>query len=105
MTEAVTFSGLSCSYPDSWNLMSCSGSVPQGSSLAIPGPNGCGKTTLLKLILGLIKPLSGRLSANGQMALVPQIFQLSFAFTVLDIVLMGRARMIGLFSSAIGPRL
>ncbi|MDR1084804.1 MAG: ABC transporter ATP-binding protein [Deltaproteobacteria bacterium] len=103
MTEAVTFSCLSYSYrPDSWNLMSCSGSVPQGSSLAILGPNGCGKTTLLKLILGLIKPSSGRLSANGQMALVPQIFQLSFAFTVLDIVLMGRARKIGLFSQPSG---
>lgn len=40
--------------------------LPAGESLAVLGPNGSGKTTLLYLILGLISPVSGRISIAGR---------------------------------------
>jgi iron complex transport system ATP-binding protein len=83
---------------DRWVIRNLSVSVGVGRVLAILGPNGCGKTTLLKLFLGLLRPRLGSLERNGDMALVPQLFQVAFAFTALDMVLMGRARKIGLFS-------
>ncbi len=46
--------------------------VNKGESIGIVGPNGCGKTTLLKIIYGLLKPDSGRVQVNGKMGYVPQ---------------------------------
>lgn len=67
--------------------------------LAMIGPNGGGKTTLLKVILGLLKPWNGRVSVFGrtpedsthEMGYVPQLIPgKSFPVTVMDVVLMGR---------------
>lgn len=68
--------------------------------LAIIGPNGGGKSTLLKLLLGLYKPNSGKVEIFGQapsdvaklIGYVPQLIELnkSFPVRVLDVVLMGR---------------
>jgi len=41
-------------------------SVPQGNSIAIVGASGCGKTTLLKIALGLLEPEKGTISIDGQ---------------------------------------
>jgi iron complex transport system ATP-binding protein len=46
--------------------------------------------------------MEGSLTVDGQTALVPQIFKVAFAFAVLDMVLMGRARKIGFFSQPSG---
>ena len=69
-------------------------------SLCIVGPNGGGKTTLLKLILGLLKPNRGEIEVLGQtpeksrlrIGYVPQYarYDPQFPVTVLDVVLMGR---------------
>jgi zinc transport system ATP-binding protein len=74
--------------------------VPAGEFLGIVGPNGGGKSTLLKLILGLLEPVSGRLSVNGrtpsqarqQVGYVPQTttFLRDFPISVEDVVLFGR---------------
>jgi ABC-type multidrug transport system fused ATPase/permease subunit len=40
--------------------------IPRHSSVAFVGPTGCGKTTLLDIILGLLKPSSGRVTADGR---------------------------------------
>lgn len=99
MTDAVHFSDLSYAYtPGAWVLRGYSGAIPKGGIFSILGPNGSGKTTLLMLLLGLLKPASGAVTTMGHIAMVPQIFQVTFAFSVLDMVLMGRARQIGLFS-------
>jgi len=99
MTDAVTINKLGFAYPRSgWVFRNYSANVPKGSVFSILGPNGRGKTTLLKTVLGLHQPTEGTVEVSGQTAFVPQIFQVTFAFTVLDMVVMGRAKRIGLFS-------
>ncbi len=71
----------------------------QGDFIAMIGPNGGGKTTLLKLILGLLKPDDGEIRVMGQHGLkaayhigyVPQDVHInrSFPITAVDVVLMG----------------
>lgn len=65
--------------------------------LAIIGPNGGGKTTLLKVLLGLVRPWSGELvyrlsERRGRLGYVPQFstFDRSFPLRVKDVALMGR---------------
>ncbi len=74
--------------------------IVEGDLIAMIGPNGGGKTTLLKLILGLLKPNSGAVRVMGQPAskaaasigYVPQNVHINrhFPITALDVVLMGR---------------
>jgi len=70
----------------------------RGSRVAVVGPNGCGKTTLLKIMLGALKPTKGTIKVEGRMAFVPQLFHVTFDYSVLDMVLMGRAKHVGVFS-------
>lgn len=71
----------------------------RGRTLAVLGANGVGKTTLINTLIGLIKPRSGHLSIGGQVGFVPQLFEVPFAYSALDIALMGRARHLGLFGA------
>jgi iron complex transport system ATP-binding protein len=74
-------------------------SVRSGEVLAILGANGVGKTTLLNCMVGLRRPSAGTVLCSGRLGYVPQLFHATFAFSVLDIVLMGRARHIRLFGA------
>lgn len=77
-------------------------SIKQNAFLAIIGPNGGGKTTLLKVILGLIKPRKGEVKVFGRnpkegrklIGYLPQYtsFDRDFPMSVFDVVLMGRYR-------------
>ncbi|WP_077966414.1 ABC transporter ATP-binding protein [Ensifer adhaerens] len=67
--------------------------------LAVLGANGVGKTTLINTLIGILKPKSGRLSIDGPVGFVPQLFEVPFAYSALDIALMGRARHLGLFGA------
>lgn len=77
-------------------------SVQPGDFMAVIGPNGGGKTTLIKLILGLLAPDRGVVRVFGQaprasaarMGYVPQDVHMNVTFpvNVLDVVLMGRTR-------------
>jgi len=86
--------------------------VKKGEFLSMVGPNGGGKTTLLKIILGLLKPESGEVHILGtlpersrnRVGYMPQhtLFDPLFPVTVMDVVLMGRleGRRVGPFSKA-----
>lgn len=77
--------------------------VPAGRIVGILGPNGSGKTTMLKLLAGTLRPGSGDVLFEGRslaslprravarrLAVVPQDTQLAFDYTAIEIVLMGR---------------
>lgn len=63
---ALEAKNLSFKYNHTPVLQNITFSVKQGEYLGIIGPNGGGKTTLLKLILGLLKPTNGKISIFGQ---------------------------------------
>jgi iron complex transport system ATP-binding protein len=80
--------------------------------LCILGPNGCGKTTLLKCISGILKLKQGDILLEGQsllslkrheiaavMGYIPQEHATGFAYKVIDVVLMGRTPHLSLFAS------
>lgn len=99
--------GLTVSYGDKPAVFSVDATFPAGQMSAIIGPNGAGKSTLLKAALGLIPTLSGQVTVFGlpidhardRIAYVPQRASVDWDFptTVIDVVLMGRYRRLGLF--------
>ena len=85
--------------------------LERGEVLALLGPNGGGKTTLLKTLLGILTPRAGDVAIGGRslasisirerarlIAYVPQVHVPTFAFTVDSVVLMGRTAHGNLFS-------
>ncbi|MBK5110927.1 MAG: metal ABC transporter ATP-binding protein [Thermoleophilia bacterium] len=62
-----------------------------GSRIGLLGPNGGGKTTLFRALLGELKPLSGSLTVEGASATVPQSdrSRLDYPVTCLDVATMG----------------
>ncbi len=100
MADAIEIEDLSFAYfPNQPILENISVSIKQGEYIAIFGPNGGGKTTFLKLLMGFLKPTSGKLSLFGQspkdarkvIGYVPQSsdFDLLFPISVEELVLMG----------------
>lgn len=82
-----------------------------GEILSILGPNGAGKTTMLKCMMGLFKWEKGETLLNGQplskmpqkevwkiIGYVPQASKMTFSYTILDLVTMGRAVYISAFA-------
>lgn len=98
--------GLTVSYGQKPAVFSVDMTVQAGAMTAIIGPNGAGKSTMLKAALGVIKPLSGQVSAFGKpldqqrarIAYVPQRASVDWDFPtrVIDVVLMGLYRDLGL---------
>jgi len=86
--------------------------VESGEILCLLGPNGVGKTTFFKTILGFLKLISGEITLNDEniqkfskknlakaIGYVPQAHTPSFPYKVLDVVVMGRTAHLGMFSS------
>ena len=86
-------------------------SLRDGEVMCVLGPNGGGKTTLFRTLLGLLPPHGGTISLEGasleslsrrqiaqQIGYVAQGHSAYFAFTVLDFVLMGRTAHVSVFS-------
>ncbi|MCX7981321.1 MAG: ABC transporter ATP-binding protein [Syntrophales bacterium] len=101
MTEeiAVSFHRVNFTYTGSPVIVNATFSIPHHTFTTIVGPNGGGKTTIIKLILGLLKPTRGSIEVLGTtpenarpfIGYMPQHlhFDPHFPATVMDIVLMG----------------
>ncbi|WP_368939714.1 ABC transporter ATP-binding protein [Proteus mirabilis] len=85
--------------------------IKQGQIVCLLGANGCGKTTLMRTLLGLLPSLAGHIIIEGKeiskwsptdlakvIAYVPQATHLPFSFKVIDMVIMGRGAHISFFS-------
>ena len=103
---------ISFSYENEEIFSDISFSIDKGDVLCILGPNGTGKTTLIKCLNGLHETDSGEILINGQnikklsfkeiskhIGYIPQSHIPSFPFTVLDVVLMGRSPYLNLTDS------
>ena len=96
---------LSFSYGNHAVLRDISFGLDKGEFLSVLGPNGVGKSTLFRCILGRLDGYGGKITSDGddlktmprreaarRMAYIPQIHQPTFSYSVLDTVLMGTAR-------------
>jgi len=65
--NCITLMGVGFKYPksDKWALRHVNITVPAGQKVAILGANGCGKTTLLKILTGLYQPTEGKILVDG----------------------------------------
>ena len=101
----LSVENLSFSYTRRPVLQDVSFAAKKGELLSILGPNGVGKSTLFRCILGSLEGYSGRICVDGRdirtlphrerarrMAYIPQIHRPTFGYTVLDTVLMGTTR-------------
>ncbi len=96
----VRFSEVSFAYENLPVLTDVSLAIEAGDTVSVVGPNGGGKTTLLKLILGLLRPTRGSVrvfgrgpeESRGRVGYVPQqvLYDPQFPMQVEDVVLMGR---------------
>ncbi len=106
--EAILFENVSFGYSSQAILEDVNFRVLKNEIISIVGPNGGGKTTLLRLMLGFIKPRSGRILIKGEvpdtarkiMGYVPQHMTLDkkFPITVEEVILSGRIRPFGFYS-------
>lgn len=103
MKKLIDINDLSVGYDGNIVLEKISFEVFSGDFIGIIGPNGGGKTTLIRTILGLIKPTSGTLNLNiskTNIGYLPQVNQIDkrFPISVIDVVRSGKAES-ALFSS------
>lgn len=104
--------GISAGYERLEVLRDVSFGVRRGEIVALLGPNGCGKTTLLRVIGKLVAPTTGTIRVLGRdilrtsqaelskvVASVSQVHRTTFPFTALDILLTGRMPYISVFAS------
>jgi zinc transport system ATP-binding protein len=111
MARLLEIQSLSASYDNNIVLEDINFAVNENDFIGVIGPNGGGKTTLLKVILGLLKPVKGRIEFNGSLSTsngigyLPQIStgDANYPVTVTDVILSGmmiRKRILSRMSSA-----
>jgi iron complex transport system ATP-binding protein len=103
MISALELKKINFSYEKKEFLKNFSLTIEAGEFFGIIGPNGSGKTTILKIMAGLLKPQNGEVLITGKdiiqikrddiaktIGFVPQENFFAFEFSVLDVVLWGR---------------
>ena len=100
---AVRTEGLAKRYRRTWALRDCTVALPAGGVIALVGPNGARKTTLLRLLVGLLAPTRGSIDVFGQFPTTNTVHALSRIgflaqehplyrrFTVADLLHLGRS--------------
>jgi iron complex transport system ATP-binding protein len=109
MSLLLRLSGVHFEYQGHSVLRQATLDLEEGSCSALIGTNGVGKTTLLRIAAGVLRPASGEVLLRGQametiplkeiartVALVPQQLELPFEFTVQQVVEQGRTPYIGM---------
>lgn len=109
---SIQVENVSFSYGDHEVLKGVSFSAEYGQFLSVLGPNGVGKSTLFRCMLGLLIPTQGGTTINGKdtrdmsaaelarhIAYIPQSHSPVFNYTVYDMILMGTTAQLGNFSS------
>jgi iron complex transport system ATP-binding protein len=109
--DDVSFGYRSSRDPRAFALTNVTVTVERGSLTGLLGPNGCGKTTLLKLMSGALRPNRGGVILDGEplarmprrqiarrLAVVPQETHPAFDYRVMEMVLMGRHPHLGAFA-------
>ncbi len=91
---------LSFSYGQALVLDKLNFTINENQIVTLIGPNGGGKTTLLRLIIGLLQANSGSLEVRGEIGYVPQYpgFDRQFPMTIFDVVLSGLIRPFGFYT-------
>ena len=108
---SLTVENLSFSYGKHPVLHELTFTAGAGELLAVLGPNGVGKTTLFKCVMGQERKYSGRIAADGadlaaltprerahRVAAIPQAHPLSFRYSAFDMVLMGTSHTLSPFT-------
>jgi iron complex transport system ATP-binding protein len=112
MTALLEARGLAIGHGKRVVAQGISLALARGRVLCLLGPNGGGKTTLLRTLLGLIPPLAGQVLLGGatiggiarrevarQLAYVPQATPGGFAYPAREVVAMGRAALLPLLAA------
>jgi iron complex transport system ATP-binding protein len=102
-SSGLSMRKVSFAYFNGFALQAIDLMIAPGEIVGLLGPNGCGKTTLLKLASGVLSPAEGevlldevklkklsRRQVAQRIAVVPQSYHLPFAFKVTEVVLLGR---------------
>lgn len=108
--HSLAVSGLACGYRGKAVLEGIDLAVSQGEVVCLLGPNGVGKTTLFRTMLGMLAPIEGKITLDGEprsgfgrrafaqlVGYVPQTHEPPFPYTVRQIVEMGCAARLDLF--------
>ena len=99
----ISLRNLSAGYERHPAIHHISGSFKNGSLTAVVGPNGGGKSTLLKTLIGFLPPMSGSIDTDGlppqRIAYLPQRSEIdrSFPLSVMDVVRLGHWPKVGAF--------